>query len=58
MQIQTILKGFEAFECKLEPLEMDSNHSIANSNRSKRIWGIQMQVRTIRKGFEAFERKF
>ena len=56
MQIRTIQKGFEAFECKFEPLEMDSKHSNANSNQSKGIQTIRMQiwiVRTIWKGFEA-----
>ena len=58
MQIQTILKGFEVFECKLEPLETDWNHLIANSNHSKGIRSIQMQMWTIGKGFKAFEHKF
>ena len=66
MQIQTIGKGFEAFESKFKPLERDSKHSNANSNLLKgirSIWmqiltirkGIQIQIRTTRKGFEAFE---
>ena len=37
---------------------MDSKHSNANSNHSKRIRRIQIQIGTIRKGFEAFEFKF
>ena len=44
MQIETIRKGFEAFQCKLEPFEKDSKHSNPNSNHSK--------------CFETFECKF
>ena len=44
MQILTIRKGFETFECKFESFEKDSKH-----------WN---QIRTIRKGFEAFQCKF
>ena len=51
MQIVTILKEFEAFECKFEPFERDSNHSNGNSNRSNDIQTIWMQILTIRKGF-------
>ena len=58
MQILTIPKGFEAFKCKLEPFERDSNNSNANSNHSKEIQSIQMQIQTIGKGFESFECKF
>ena len=58
MQILIIRKGFEAFDRKLEPFEMDLSHLNANLNHSKRIWSIRMQIRIIRKGFEAFERKF
>ena len=31
----TIRKGFQAFECKFEPYEKYSKHSIANWNYSK-----------------------
>ena len=55
IQIRTIRKGFEAFECKFEPFERDSKHSNANSNHSKGNRSIRIQIRTIRKGFEAFE---
>jgi len=58
MQIRTIWKGFEAFECKFEPFERDSKHSNANSNNSKVIQSIRVQILTIRKGSEAFEWKF
>ena len=63
-------KGFEAFECKFEPFDRDSNHSNANSRHLKGIRSIRMQIRPIRKrfeckfeecirkGFEAFEYKF
>ena len=44
MEILTIRKGIEAFECKFEQFE--------------KIQSIQMQIRTIRKEFEAFECKF
>ena len=57
MQIRTIRKGFEAFECNVEPFERDSKRSNANSNHSKGIWGVQMQIVTIRKGFLAFNCK-
>ena len=73
MQIRTIRKGFEAFDCKFEPFERtfeafelqirtiqirDSKHSNANSNPSNEFRIIRMQILTIRKGFEAFECKF
>ena len=58
IEILTIGKEFEAFECKFEPFKRDSKHSNANSNRSKGIPSIRMQIRTIRKGFKAFELKF
>ena len=58
MEIRTICKGFEAFECKLEPFEKDSKHSNANLIHSKGIRSIRMQIWTIRKRFEAFESKF
>ena len=45
IQIRTIRKGFEAFECKFEKFERDTKHS--NVIRS-----IRMQIRTIRKIFE------
>ena len=67
MQIWTIQKGFNAFECKFEPFEMDLKHSNANSNHSKgiwsiqkgfepfkRVWSIRTQILTIWKGFEPF----
>ena len=48
MQILTIQKGFEAFECKFEPFECkfepfgkDLKRSNANSNPSNKIWSIQ-----------------
>ena len=44
MQILTIRKGFEIFECKFEPFKKDSKHL--------------KQIRTIRKGFESFQCKF
>ena len=62
IQILTIRKGFEAFECKFEPFERDSKYSNANSNHSKGIQsirmpirGIRIQILTIRNGFEALE---
>ena len=55
MQIRSIRKVLEAFECKFEPFESDSKHSNANSSHLKVIRSIQMQIRTIRKGFEAFK---
>ena len=58
MQILTVRKGFEAFECKFEPFEKDSKGSNANSNHSKGIRSIQLEILTIRKGFKAFECKF
>ena len=58
MQIRSIPKGFEAFECKFEAFESYWKHSNANSNHSKLIRNIEMQIRTIRKGLEAFEFKF
>ena len=42
MQILTIQKGFEAFECKFESFEIDLKYSNANSDHLK--------------GFEEFER--
>ena len=44
IQIQTVWKGFEAFQSKFESLE---SH-----------WGIWVQIPTFRKGFEEFECKF
>ena len=58
IQILTIQKGFEAFECKFKPFERDSKHSNPNSNYLKGIRKIQMQILTIRTKFEAFECKF
>ena len=58
MQIQTIRKGFQAFECKFELLERDSRHSNPNPNHSKGIQRIRMQVLTIRMGFKVFECNF
>ena len=58
MQILTTRKGFEALECKFEPIEPDSKHSNANSNHSKGIRSIRTQIRTIQKRFEAIEFKF
>ena len=52
MQIRTIWKGFEAFECKFEAFRGDSKYSNANSNHSIGIRIIRMQIRTIRKGLE------
>ena len=49
MQIGTIQKGFEAFECKFEPFERDSNHSKANSIHSKGILSSRMQILSLRK---------
>ena len=42
MQILTIRKGFETFECKFEPFERDLKDSNANSKYSKGIWNIRM----------------
>ena len=69
MQILTIRKGFEAFECKFEPFDRDLKHLNANSNHLKgirsirmQIWkgiqGILMQILIVRTRFEAFECKF
>ena len=58
MQIRTIRKGFEAFECKFEEFESDSKYSNANSNHSKGLQSIRMQILAFRKGLDAFERKF
>ena len=44
MQILTIRKAFQTFECKFKPFEKDSKHL--------------KQIRTIRKGLEAFESNF
>ena len=57
MEIRNIQKGFEAFEWKFEPFEIDSKYSNGNSKHSKGIRSIRIQIRTIRKGFEAFESK-
>ena len=57
MQIQTIRKGFEAFEWKFESFERDWKRLNTNSSHSKGIQSIQMQILTIRKGFEAFKWK-
>ena len=57
MQIITIQKGFEAFECKFEAFESDSKYSNANSNHLKGIRSIRMQIRSIRKWFEVFQCK-
>ena len=54
MQIRTIQKAFEAFECKFEVLKRDLKHSNANTNHSKGIWSIRMQILTVQKGSEAF----
>jgi len=51
MQILTIRKGFETFECKFEQFERDSKHSDANSSYSKGIQSIRMHILTIEKGF-------
>ena len=58
MQIITIRKRFEPFECKFEPFEPHSKKSNANLNPSNEIRIIWMQILTIRKEFEAFELKF
>ena len=58
MQILTIRKRFEVFECKFKPLERDLKHLNANSNHSKVIRSIRIQIQTTRKGFEAFEINF
>ena len=42
MEIRTIRKGFEAFECKFEPFEKDSKLSKPNYNHSKEIRSIRM----------------
>ena len=48
MQILTIRKGFEAFDCKFQPFESVSKLSNANSNISKAIQSISMQIWAIR----------
>ena len=58
MQILTIQKRFEAFQCKCEPFKRDSKHSNANSNPCNEIREIRMQILIILKGFEAFECNF
>ena len=58
MQILTIRKEFEAFECKFEPTVQDLKHLNAISNQSKGIQTIQMQIRIIWTRFEEFECKF
>ena len=69
IQILTIRKTLEAFECKFEPFERDSKRSSPNfypfkmdsnatSNNLKGTQSIWIQIRTIRKEFEAFECKF
>ena len=58
MQIGTIQKIFEVFECKFEPFERDSKHSNAISNYLKGIGSVQMQFLIIWKKLEAFEFKF
>ena len=58
MEILTIRKIFEAFECKFEPFKRYSKHSIANSNHSKGIRSVEMQILAIRKGFEEFKIQF
>ena len=46
MQIRTIRKGFEAFECKFESFERDMKHSNANFNHSKGIRRIRIEIQT------------
>ena len=58
MEIRTIWKGFEAFECKFGTLERVSKHSNANLKHLKGIQSIQLQILTIRKVFEEFNCKF
>ena len=58
MQIRSIRKLLEAFECKFEPLERDSKDSNANANHLKGIRSIQMQIQAFQKEFNAFECKF
>ena len=55
MQILTIRKEFEVFECKFRPFERDPKHLNPNLNYSNEIWSIRMQIRTIQKWFEAFK---
>ena len=55
MQILTIRKEFEAFECKFQPFERDSKHLNPNSNYSNEIRSIRMQIWTIQKGLKAFK---
>ena len=68
MQIRTIQKGFEAFECKFKSFERglkhsnpNSNHSTghsnANSKLSKGFWSFWMPILTIRKGLEPYKCK-
>ena len=58
MEIQTIQKEFEAFECKFEPFERDLKCWNANSNHWKLIASIRMEIWTIWKEFEVLECKF
>ena len=58
MQILSIWKGFEEYECKFEPFERDSKHSNAyskgfyhsnaNFNYLNDIWNIRIQIVAIR----------
>ena len=71
IQIQTIGKGFIAFECKFKQfkgirsiriqiwtIRKGLKHSNPNSNDLKRIRSIRMQILIIRTKFKAFECKF
>ena len=57
MQIRTIRKGFESFECKFETFERDSKQSNPNLNHSKGIQIVPMEIGMIEKGFKASESK-
>ena len=58
MQIRSIQKLLEAFECKFEQLERDSKDSKANAHLLKGIWSIQVQIQAFQKEFNAFDCKF
>ena len=49
MQIPTIPKTFEAFECKSYSFEKDVNHLNSNSNHSKGFLSIRTEILTIGK---------
>jgi len=46
MQVRTIRKGFEVFECKFQPFELDSKLSNVNLNLLNGIRSVWMQILT------------